>query len=238
MISEKVLSKKYGVIWKQVFPLLTKQFITEINKSLKSTSVTEQPQIQHDLVAEVASDLVEFTYLNGFNLPDINKSLHEIKDLINKTMIFKNKEDDQSKIKSLTDEEIKEIQLVANNLFGFIKKNKGEVVIFNPELKGYQFISNVFADLAIDDTLYEIKTVKRNFITSDLKQLIIYLALQQVSEFKTWKYGGLYNPRSKVHYKFEVSKLVSKLSGGKTAPEAFEELLNAFERDIKFDSRF
>ena len=86
--------------------------------------------------------------------------------------------------------------------------------------------------------MYEIKTVNRNFKSSDLKQLFIYLALRQVSEEENWKYAGLYNPRKGTYCKFNVKSLIYNLTGGQTPNETFDNLLNGLVRDIEIDSTF
>ena len=100
------------------------------------------------------------------------------------------------------------------------------------------FIPDLIADLSISDTLFELKTVNRNFKSSDLKQLFIYIALRQVSEKENWRYAGLYNPRKGTYCKFNIKSLIFNLTGGKTPNEAFENLLNGLNRDVEIDSRF
>tara|TARA_B110000046_G_scaffold8836_1_gene8984 strand:- start:2892 stop:3314 length:423 start_codon:yes stop_codon:yes gene_type:complete len=134
--------------------------------------------------------------------------------------------------------EVEEIEKICENTLEFIKITKKKKVEFKPKLKGYSFIPDLTADLSIDDTLYEIKTVNRNFKSSDLKQLFIYLALRQVSEEENWKYAGLYNPRRGTYCKFNVKSLIYNLTGGRTPNETFDSLLNGLVRDIEIDSTF
>jgi hypothetical protein len=127
---------------------------------------------------------------------------------------------------------------LAENICEFIFKTNGKFMEFRPQLKGYGLIPDLEADLVIDDTLYEIKTVTRNFKSIDLRQLFIYLALNHVSKGNNWKYGGLYNPRKGRSSKFNINHLVYNLSGGNPPSEAFETLLNGIVRDIQIDTRF
>ena len=135
--------------------------------------------------------------------------------------------------------EIEQVRKISENLLAFINSHNSPNVIFKPSLKGYGFIADLEADLAIDDILYEVKTVKRNFKTSDLKQLIIYLALQQMDDKnKSWEYAGLYNPRKDTYCRFKVSTFVSSITGGRTPNEAFYDFLNSLTRDTQVDSKF
>ncbi|MDG4654992.1 hypothetical protein, partial [Chryseobacterium arthrosphaerae] len=67
----------------------------------------------------------------------------------------------------------------------------------------------------------------------DLKQLLIYFALKQMSDKTNWEFGQLYNPRSGLAFKFELKELISKISGGKSQSEAFESLLNGLVRKVQ-----
>ena len=137
-----------------------------------------------------------------------------------------------------SDEELNNIQKLSENICEFIFETNGKIIKFRPKLKGYGIIPDLEADLVIDDTLYEIKTVTRNFKSSDLRQVIVYLALNHASKGNNWKYGGLYNPRKGRSSKFNVNHLVYNLSGGNPPNEAFENLLNGIVRDIQIDARF
>lgn len=139
---------------------------------------------------------------------------------------------------SISDIEKQEIIAIAENTLEFIEKLGGQDVLFKPKLKGYSFIPDLTADISIGDSIFEIKTVNRNFKSSDLKQLFIYIALRQVSERENWKFAGLYNPRKGVYCKFNIKSLIYNLTGGKTPNEAFENLLNGLNRDVEIDSRF
>ncbi len=139
---------------------------------------------------------------------------------------------------SISNIEKQEVISIAENTLEFIEKMGGQDVLFKPKLKGYSFIPDLIADLSISDTLFELKTVNRNFKSSDLKQLFIYIALRQVSEKENWRYAGLYNPRKGTYCKFNIKSLIFNLTGGKTPNEAFENLLNGLNRDVEIDSRF
>lgn len=163
----------------------------------------------------------------------------EKKELISRTAksIWTTGNYDQNDL-TISESELEDIKLISANILEFIHKLDGMNVEFRPTLKGYGFIPDLEADLSIDNALFEIKTVKRKFKSSDLKQLFIYLALRQVSKAPNWQYAGLYNPRKGTYGTFNVSNLVFSLTGGRSPNETFENLLNGLTRDIEIDSKF
>lgn len=242
MISERDISEKFSSIWKQHFPLLSSNFIRVFNDT-QITAINTKPviateEVRYDIVSEAAFNLSEFAFLN--NLTPL-KAFAEKKQykIIEETAISIWKSGNYSANDLIiSDIEKQEIISIADNILEFIKNLGGQDVLFKPKLKGYSFIPDLYADISIGDSLFEIKTVNRNFKSSDLKQLFIYIALRQVSERENWKFAGLYNPRKGVYCKFNIKSLVYNLSGGKTPNEAFENLLNSLNREVEIDSRF
>jgi hypothetical protein len=243
MISERDIAEKFNVVWNQHFPMLTSNFTKVFNetqiKKINSVSIPIVENIRYDLISESAFNLAEIL-CNNNQTPEIYLSNEEnLEVLIKKTAkgIWKNGNYTKENLK-LIDSEFEEIVNISSNIIEFINSHKSDKIEFKPKLKGYGFIPDLIADLSIDDTLFEIKSVSRNFKSSDLKQLFIYLALQQVSHGNNWVFAGLYNPRRGTYCKFNVKRLVYTLSGGKSPNEAFENLLNSLVRDIQIDSKF
>src|ERR1019366_9225847 len=237
MISERDISEKFSAIWRQHFPLLTPNFIRVFNDTqiseINTNKVIALEEVRYDLVSEAAFKLSELAFLNK-KTPAETFAEAEQKKIIEITArsIWKSGNYSESDL-TISDIEKQEIVLIADNTLEFIKKLDGQDVLFRPKLKGYSFIPDLEADISINDTLFELKTVNRNFKSSDLKQLFIYIALKQVSEKENWKFAGLYNPRKGTYCKFNIKSLIYNLTGGKTPNEAFENLLNGLNRDVE-----
>ncbi len=243
MISERDLAEHFTVIWKQHFPLLTPNFMRVFNDSsvipINKSIIETNTDVRYDLVSELAFNLAKFSFEENINITKIFNDPDILKMLVTKTVksIWKSV-DYTDKELIISGIEFDNSESLAINILDFIKIHHLIKTEFEPKLLGYGFLQNLIADLSIDDTLYEIKTVNRNFRSSDLKQLFIYLALQQVTGDKKWVYGGLYNPRKGVYCKFKISSLIYNLSGGKSSIEVFESFLNSLNRDVQIDSRF
>lgn len=137
----------------------------------------------------------------------------------------------------LTDDEKLEARALALNFGEFLQCLKGNIVFF-PKIFGAGVIGECEADLAIGHTLFEIKTVNRNFQSKDLRQLLIYLALSSISGEQRWSDAGLMNPRRAVWCSFSVEPFVRLISGGRSLKEVSEELLAEISRDVQLDSVF
>lgn len=243
MISERDISEKFSAIWKQNLPLMTPNYMRVFNeaqvKRINKKSIPSGKDIRYDIVAEISFNLSELAVMEKKPVEKLITDTKRFKKIISETAksIWKSGNYTKKDLK-LEELELKEISAICNNTLEFIGLIKKNSVEFKPKLKGYNFIPDLTADLSIDDTLYEIKTVNRNFKSSDIKQLFIYLALRQVSEGVNWKYAGLYNPRKGTYCKFNVKSIIYSLSGGKTPNETFENLLDGLIRDIEIDSKF
>ena len=73
----------------------------------------------------------------------------------------------------------------------------------------------------------------------DIKQLLIYLALQSSNSEEKWRYAGFFNPRRALSYRFSVDLLIYRTSGGRSTLEVFEDIFDFLsERAIEIDSIF
>jgi hypothetical protein len=121
----------------------------------------------------------------------------------------------------------------------FLQANLADTIQFTPEIPGSGFLDRCKADISVGRTLYEIKTVTRNFSAHDLRQLFIYLALQRATGQPRWDRGGLMNPRRATVAEFSVDYLLFKLSGGLTTGEVLDKIiLFLSERSLVRDTQF
>lgn len=243
MISERDIAEKFSFVWKQSFPLLTPNFMKLFNETYVE-SINLHPafvtnDVRYDLVSEAAFNLSQLVIENGVAPEDYVSEIGNLRDLVEKTgKSIWSRDWQYGKETELTPDEVKDIIKICKNTVEFINKVKIDKIIFRPKMKGYGIIPYLHGDLEIDDTLFEIKTVTRNFKSTDLKQLFMYLALKQAEGKINWTYAGLYNPRKGIYATFNVVNLINNITGGTSPNEAFDTLLNNLVRDIDLDARF
>lgn len=242
MISERDLAEKFNDIWKQHFPLLTSSYMKLFNeakpKIINQEISTDYSNIRYDLVSQLAFNIVEKVSSKKVKYTDVWEEKN-LKSIIEQTAfeIWRNKSLSYKEINFLETEK-NDCQNICNNIFEFLNKTMVLSSSFKPRFSGYGIISDLIGDLEIDGILYEIKTVQRNFRSSDIKQLIIYLALSHVQGNVIWEYAGLYNPRKGTYCVFNVEKLIYDISAGKSTSESFKSLLDSFTREVNIDSKF
>ena len=243
MISERDLAEKFTDIWKVNFPLLTSSYIKIFNeakpKSINQEIYTDPSvEIRSDLVSQLAFNIAEKIHTKKISPTNIWKEKYLNPILLQTAFeIWRRPDISINEINLLKIEKV-DCQNICNNILGFLNKVTISSSSFKPKFIGYGIISDLIGDLEVDDTLYEIKTVKRNFRSSDLKQLIIYLALSHISNDNRFKYAGLYNPRKGIYCKFNIENFIYDISAGKSKTESFKSLLDSFTREVNIDSKF
>ncbi len=250
MISEKEIAKEFSGLWDDVLPLLTPQFVRLFN-AVNSDDLTDYPQSKfnqipigrniekHDLVAELSFQLAKLSVERNIPVNSFNGETKDFKDAYHNSVAFLKKYASEDEMVILNPDEISEAFAIAMQYEHFFPYVKAENVEFSPTIAGAGYLGACYADLSVDDTLYEIKTVSRNIAGKDIKQLILYLALQHSTGTRRWLHAGFFNPRKSIHYKFSVDHLIYRTSGGKSASEVFSDIVDFLSmRGIEIDAIF
>ena len=154
-----------------------------------------------------------------------------------KTLIHQYEGGRPKEVPQLQDDEVREAYLLSKTTAAFISTHEGDIEFF-PRVPGAGVIDSCEADLSVGDALFEIKTVTRSFRGRDLRQLLIYLALDSASGAPRWTRAGLFNPRLAVWCSFQVDPFVRMISGGRTLREVYDRLIAGFSRDVELDVNF
>lgn len=250
MISEKNIAAEFKGFWSESLPLLTSSFVRVFNEA-NLDDLTEYPNTKiqridigsniekHDLVAEVSFQLAKLAHEKSLWIDELKLNQKNINDAYENAIFFlkKYKTDDGSIV--LNKQEIEESLIIAEQYDYFIDMQNSSSIEFSPQVAGAGFLGLCKADLSIDDTLYEVKTVSRNVAGKDIKQLLIYLALQHSMGQRRWKYAGFYNPRKAQSYRFSIDHLIYRTSGGKSTSELFSDIIDFLcSRGVELDTAF
>lgn len=245
------IAKGFSALWTEFFPMLSPTFIVAFNEAfarpilgqdgivaaVEPTSLSHRP----DVLSEFAFSLAAASYQSGVPVKVAAKSeavmtaafaaaVKRINELRSNVSAEATYLDEQEQMEGVR------LALVYDE---FIKLwPTTEAVVFSPAIKGSGVLGLSFADLAVGKTLYEVKTVSRHFHSRDLRQLLVYLALQAATGEKRWEYGGLLNPRMALCSTFSVDWLVTRLSAGRPPSLVFPDFLQALSRDSILDRRF
>ena len=117
------------------------------------------------------------------------------------------------------EESLREVGEIARRLFGFFAKRKCQLVM-RPVFTGCGYVDASEGDIIFGETIYEIKTVERPFRGIDIRQAIMYSALNFASKQFDIKNLGLLNPRRGQYCDVPLDHVCFEISGRPT-----EELL-------------
>lgn len=250
MISEKNIATEFKGFWNECLPLLTPSFVRVFNEA-SLDDLTEYPGTEiirvpigptvekHDLVAEFSFQLAKLAHDKSLWIDEIRLDAALIQLAYDNAVSFLQRYRTDDGLIVLSELEINESLLIAEQYDFFIEMYRGQPVEFNPIISGAGFLGVCKADLSIGDTLYEVKTVSRNLAGQDIKQLLIYLALQFSTGERRWTHAGFYNPRKAQCVRFSVDHLIYRTSGGKATSELFSEIIDFLSsRGVELDTAF
>ena len=250
MITERTLAKIFPSLWRNLFPFLTPNFMRIFNEAYVVGMKTEQGNSEiavpmqtdrnrSDLVAELAIHTTRLAMESGISVEKVYSDIKLLQAAWRSSQALIDRYEGRKPTIEyhLTDDERLEARSLAYNFEEFCICLKGDIEFF-PKIAGAGVIGECEADLAIGQTLFEIKTVNRNFRSTDLRQLLIYLALSSIAGEQRWSDAGLVNPRRAVWCSFSVEPFVRLISGGRSLKEVSEELLTEISRDVQIDAIF
>ncbi len=216
MISEKTFARGYSSFWTQNTPWLT-DYVSFLNKgsiermfkpmvSLDETKYRsinnsaafidfKQKRIGEELEL---SKIIEITSDNLKHLPRNGLETYILDEVNNSTI------KEQSK--------------------RLISTYSGKKLIFEPQFGGCGIIANCQGDLLYENVLCEIKAGERNIQSSDIKQLLVYCALNWLSDEKIEiEKIEIFNPRQGIYWNSTLINLMENIS---TLPmeDFFEEI--------------
>jgi len=236
--------------WSETLPLLTPSFVKVFNEAyvedLTALPLSDFSDIsigdnveKHDLLAEFSFCLAEISNYVSVPVDSFKGDGGRINEAYGKAVEFLKRYKNETNEIVLNQYEIDESFLIAMQYGDFFEYLDVNDVVFRPIVKGAGFLRGCAADLSVGDTLYEIKTVSRNLAGKDIRQLLVYLALESSNNNNRWVNAGFFNPRKALHYKFSVDHLIYRTSGGRSTIEVFQDIIDFLSyRDVEIDTIF
>ena len=247
MISERQLAKGFRGLWDEALPLLTPHFVRLFNEAYGRKlddgifTVPSRPDTDSAVVAEFAFHVARLVHERATSFRDVanNDTLLSDAESTALSLIGKYERPKHDPPTSLNQSERSDGLLLVRNYELFLASYATEEIEFRPSIPGSGFVDACTADLSIGDALFEVKTVERNIGSKDLRQILVYLALQSATSEKRWTQAGFLNPRRGLVYKFSLETTIPLMSGGRLTSEVFQHMLQFFgTRDIQLDSAF
>ena len=244
MISERVAVRAFESVWRTRLPLLTPAFMNSFNRQFVKPIIcagepippvpTAHASDSPDLVAELGIQMVKSAVEAEVAVEDVAQDQPTIRaawlrslELISR---YEGGKPDLATVPLIADDQRNALHL-ARTLSAFLDQFDTDAE-FGPLIPGASVLSRCEADLCIDRTLIEVKTVSRRFRSLDLRQLLVYLALDWAGGDARWTRGCLVNPRRAVWADFDVDWFVRRLAG-RPGVDVFSDIIDAFASGVE-----
>ena len=247
MISERIAVRAFESVWRTRLPLLTPAFMSSFNRQfvkpivragnpippVPSSSASDSP----DLVAELGIQIAKSAVEGGLLVADVAGDPASLRaawvrslELVSR---YEGGKPDPGTV-PLNPGDARDALRLAHTMSAFLDQFDDDPE-FAPLVRGAGALSRCEADLAVGRGLIEVKTVSRRFRSLDLRQLLIYLALDWAGGEPRWTRGCLVNPRRAVWADFDVDWLVRRLAG-RAAVDVLADLIDAFGSGVEHET--
>lgn len=215
MISEHKLASAYSSFWRITLPF-SDAFTRRMNLATKPFAQHYELNVTSERVALVSE--MSFRFLGrALSAPaDIDRA--SIEDAAQEAWLYISRFPDSGTLSVPNETEVREALNLSARLREFFKADgAGEPLIVSPLFHGCGLVDDCAGDMLVGTTLYEIKNVDRNFRIVDVRQLLVYCALNAEKPRYTIDSIGLVNGRSGRFYRVDLELLALGLAGSSAA---------------------
>lgn len=205
MISEISFSRGYTSFWTEHAPWIS-DYVSSINKGLVER--LQLPiEIGDDTIHRSINNIVAFTLFKNI----ASQGNSKIEDAQKESFkIVKNYPRNNLETYTMTKEYELIIQKQSERL---VNRYKGKVLEFYPQFSGCGMMESCQGDIFHNNTLIEIKAGERGLLSSDIKQIITYCALNWLSNSPiTIDYVEFYNPRQGILWESKLIDIIMSIS--------------------------
>ena len=226
MISETQFARQYASAWRTLTPM-SEQFVRNVNGAwceqvfspIRSRLLPFRRWLRNEIAFRV--------FVADMQVSPRPQSLFISNDMVNQ--IFDNIQTDERWRKlrvqdPLYQPERQEVETIWRRLIQFFCRDTAFTNVLSPSFSGCGIIDSCAGDIICGDTLYEVKAAGRFFRSIDLRQLLIYSALNKQAGTYGFVNIGVFNPRVGVCYRSPLSEVCYEVSG-KSADELLGDII-------------
>jgi hypothetical protein len=226
MISETTFATAYNSCWKTLIPN-SERFIRRLNLNLQRMgpplAATSRPE-RRAFINEFAFRLFLSALPNACSL---ETHLENYADLADEVRLYLSRfVEVKSPIVDPSVEEFEEARQIGRRIWNFISHTEfqGPPVIAAPSFRGCGILDACNGDLLVGDCLIEVKAGDRAFRAIDIRQLVIYCALNSIaSSYEIGRVSCL-NPRRGTYFVLDLNILSLEVAS-KSATDLFAEVV-------------
>jgi hypothetical protein len=215
MTSAAVFAREYTSIWKLLAPT-TDIFVRRLNADLyKRDFVPLRSEIEparRALINEVAFSLFSRSVQERWSTwrPSADQIRQAILSVLQLISVY-SEGVSHSEISEAESGEL--FDLIRRYRHFFLSKWRGEEIEFSPKFSGCGYIDTSAGDICCGSTLFEVKAGDRTFRSVDVRQLLVYAALNSISNARDLRSIGLFNPRTGMSFVGGIDEVCLEISG-------------------------
>lgn len=234
MISEKEFALSHSGFWKQLLPL-AEEYIRTTNRELGRFCpplVSPLPPDTRGVVNEIGFQIfavsIKFdTSIEFLSQPALDQSIRD-----GLRHIRALREHGRPPVPHPTNEQINEAIVLAKRLDVFLRQASPGTLIPSPIFRGCGWVNECAGDVLGNQTLFEVKAGDRRFRSIDVRQVLIYCALNSAATTYDISRVCLVNPRLGVFFEESLDELCGE-TAGRSATDVLNEIVQfaSEERD-------
>jgi hypothetical protein len=196
LISERRFCVSHTSIWVDILPY-SDRFIRRVNlealRFVEPTPQTAFPSVS-GIVNDAAYRLAEISHSQGVRVASLREEV--VDRAIDKSSRWLGHSELPLPIRSNIGPIHIEVRDVARGIEVFLESVLAGVTCFRPLFRGCGIVDACEGDVTVDDVLVEVKSGDRNFLSVDLRQLLVYSALKRAAGEGVPASICLVNPRA------------------------------------------
>lgn len=234
MISEKQFASEFSGFWAETLPFLTPQAIAELN--LRGSAMADGRRewmkplagsgdnSNNDVIAETAFGLFAESLKSEVSISKLreNENLVQSIEESAKSRVFSLRREVVGRAHSSFPRTCEAIDL-ATRLETYFEHYPLDSIVIQPRFKGCGILDSCYGDILARTSLCELKMVYRNLRSSDIRQVLVYCALNYRSSQYEIESVTILNPRRGLEFAFVVEEL-AELASGRNASELFHHI--------------
>lgn len=234
MISEREFSHGFSAFWSVHASLMTPQYISRLN--LNGVRMRKDKQLlppidtkgssDNDVASEIAFGAIDRALEIGIRVADVfldEASLSMVvTDALAKIELLRRDETNRPVAKKST---LGMAHELSSRVEHYLKSQfKDEMIKVAPFFRGCGLFDNCYGDILASTSLIEIKMVDRNLRSADIKQALLYCALNFASKQYEISHIVILNPLRGLVYELDIEDLADGISR-RPSVELFHEML-------------
>lgn len=227
MITANEFANGFSSVWRELTPI-SERVVRRLNLAveryfdpLNGNSIPTR----HALINEIGFELSRELSINGW--PPENYSPDEIRDetyeiVRNRLMkLVRVAAEDLAPLSGDEEDEARNLCYRITHFFANVLHSRPD---FFPNFPGCGFLYPSQGDIRTETTLFEVKSGERQFISPDLRQLLVYSAANFAAKGNLIREIGLLNPRMGTYFISDLRVVCFEL-GGFSPQELFEQII-------------